>query len=94
MDLLTIRSISPVDKMFNPLSFQIKANVERWTASVSEKEGYIGNLMIGTGKAYAFSDNVWGFIFGNNKVSTGGFLPHNSMLSFGLNTGVLLDFDK
>lgn len=94
LDLLTIRSISPVDKMFNPLSFQIKANVERWTDSTSEKEGYIGNLMIGTGKAYAFSDNVWGFIFGNNKVSTGGFLPHNSMLSFGLNLGFLADFDK
>ena len=94
LDLLTIRSISPADEMFNPLSFQIKANIERWTNSVREKEGYIGNLMIGTGKAYAFSDNIWGFAFWNNKASTGGFLPHNSMLSFGLNTGVLLDFDK
>lgn len=93
-DLLTIRSISPADEMFNPLSFQIKANIERWTDAVSKKEGYIGNLMIGTGKAYAFSDNIWGFAFWNNKASTGGFLPHNSMLSFGLNTGVLLDFDK
>lgn len=93
-DLLTIRSISPADAMFDPLSFQIKANVERWTDSVSEKEGYIGNLMIGTGKAYAFSDNVWGFLFWNNKASTGGFLPHNSMLSSGFNSGILLDFDK
>ncbi len=94
LDLLTIRSISPADAMFNPLSFQIKANIERWTDAVSEKEGYIGNLMIGTGKTYAFSDNIWGFAFWNNKASTGGFLPHNSMLSFGLNTGMLLDFDK
>jgi hypothetical protein len=93
-DLLTIRSVSPDDKMFDPVSFQIKANVERVTNSVSEKEGYVGNLNVGIGKTYAFAKNVWGFVLFNNKVSSGGFLPHNSMLSFGVNGGLLLDFDK
>lgn len=94
LDLLTIRSISPVDKMFNPISFQINANVERMTNPVSKEEGYVGNLNVGVGKTCAFSKNVWGFALFNNKVSTGGFLPHNSMLSFGVNGGILLDFDK
>ena len=93
-DLLTIRSISPADKMFSPISFQIKADIERMTNPISEEDGYVGNLNVGVGKSYAFTKNMWGFALFNNKVSTGGFLPNNSMLSFGVNTGLLFDFDK
>ena len=94
LDLITIRSISPIDKMFVPTSFQVKANIERWQNPKKEKEGYVGNLKIGMGGAYAFNDWLNGFALFDTKVSYGGFLPHNSMCSLGINLGVLADFDK
>ena len=93
-DLLTIRSISPIDHMFSPISFQIKANVERWQNPKNEHEGYIGNLAVGTGGAYALSENVWGFVLINTKGAYGGFLPHNSWLAMSANIGLLADFDR
>ena len=92
-DLLNIRSISPVDVMFNPLSFQVKANIERWKNPKNEIDGHIGKLQIGTGKAYEFTDWLWGFVMVNTEVSYGGFLPHNSWIGMGITTGLLLDYD-
>lgn len=93
-DLLTIRSISPVDAMFQPISFQLKANITRWQNPQNEREGYTGNFVFGSGGAYAFSDWLWGFALVNTKVSYGGFLPHNSFVAAGMNFGLLADFDK
>ena len=93
-DLLTIRSISPIDEMFRPISFQIKANVERWQNPKNEREGYIGNLVVGTGGAYALGENIWGFVLINTKGAYGGFLPHNSWLAMSADVGILVDFDR
>ena len=93
-DLLKIRSISPIDQMFRPMSFQLKANIERWQNPQTENEGYIGNLAVGTGGTYALSDNIWGFVIINTKGAYGGFLPHNSWLAMSANIGVLADFDR
>ncbi len=92
LDLLSIRSISPIDVMFNPFSFQIKANIERWEHPKTEDNGYVGNLVIGTGGAYAFTDWLWGFALVNSKIAYGGFLPHNSWLGIGFNVGMLIDY--
>lgn len=92
MDLISIRSISPADVMFDPLSFQVRANIERWQNPDNEKEGYIGNIIIGTGKTYAFTDWLWGFALANTKIAYRGFLPHNSWLGFGFDIGVLVDY--
>lgn len=93
-DLLTIRSISPIDKMFKPISFQIKANVERWQNPKDEKFGYLGNLSVGSGGTYAFSDWLWGFMLINTKAAYGGALPHNSWLAMSANAGIFADFEK
>ena len=91
---MTIRSISPIDAMFTPVSFQIRANVERWQNPQNGREGYIGNLTVGSGGAYAFADWLWGFALLNTKAAYGGFLPHNSWLAFGADLGVMADFGK
>lgn len=91
-DLLTIRSISPIDAMFAPVSFQIRANIERWMNPQNEKEGYIGNLVVGSGGAYAFSDWLWGFMMINTKAAYGGFLPHNSWLAASADIGLLAEW--
>lgn len=93
-DLLTIRSISPIDAMFTPVSFQIRANVERWQNPQNGREGYVGNLVVGSGGAYAFADWLWGFALLNTKAAYGGFLPHNSWLAFSADLGLMADFGK
>ena len=94
LDLITIRSISPINAMFNPVSFQIKANIERWQNPINEDDGYVGNLVVGTGGAYAFTDWLWGFVMFDTKISYGGFLPHNSAIGLEADAGLLVDFDK
>ena len=93
-DLLTIRSISPIDEMFAPMSFQLKANVERWQNPQNECEGYIGNLTVGSGGAYALSENIWGFVMINTKGAYGGFLPHNSWIAVSADVGILADLGR
>lgn len=93
-DLLTIRSISPIDAMFQPISFQIKANIERWQNPKTEREGYVGNFSLGSGGAYAFADWLWGFVLVDTKAAYGGFLPHNALMAAGIDCGLLADFDK
>lgn len=93
-DLLTIRSISPMDAMFQPVSFQLKANVERWLNPQTEDEKYLGKFEVGSGGAYAFSEWLWGFALVNSKIAYSGCLPHNSWLALGVNAGLFADFDN
>lgn len=94
LDLLTIRSIAPIDAMFAPVSFQIRANVERWMNPQTEKEGYIGHLSVGSGGAYALNDWLWGFGMINTKIAYGGFLPHNSWVAVSADFGLLAEIGK
>lgn len=93
-DLVGIRSVSPVDSLFAPLSFQILADVSREMNPQTEKEGYIANLIVGGGGAYALNDNVWLFAMGNTRAAYGGFLPRNQWSGLGLNGGLLADFGR
>ncbi len=93
-DLLTIRSMSPIDEMFQPVSFQVKADVMRWQNPVTEKEGYIGKFTLGSGGTYAFSDWLWGFVLINSKLTYGGELPHNSWVAMSADVGFLADFER
>lgn len=59
-DLVGIKSISPMDKMFQPISYAIDAKVERLMNPHTENEGYAFTLKAGGGASYALSDAVWG----------------------------------
>ena len=89
-DLVSIRSISPIDEMFQPLSFQVKANVERWQPDEDE-EGYVANLRVGGGGAYDFNDWMRGFMLINSEAGYGGFLPRNQWAGVGGQVGILVD---
>ncbi len=93
-NLLSIRSISPIDEMFQPVSFQVKADVARWQNPVTEKKDYIVGLSVGSGGAYAFRDWLWGFVLINSKLAYGGALPHNSWIAMSADVGMLADFDR
>lgn len=89
-DVLNIRSISPIDAMFHPTSFQLDLNVKRWQNPISEREHYISNFMIGGGGAVDVSDNLRLFAFGNNHLGYGGSLPHNGYAALSANIGALM----
>lgn len=72
-DLVGIRSISPVNVMFRPLSYQIRAGIDRETNPDNEEEGYAFNLTAGAGGSYAFAESLKGYLLLNNHLSYGGF---------------------
>lgn len=93
-DLVGIKSLSPVDRMFHPLSYQISASLGREMDPTNEKEGYAFNLRGGAGKTLAVTDEVWIYGMGNSYFSYGGFLPHNQWGGIGFEGGVFADFEK
>jgi len=92
-ELLSIRSISPADKMFNPISFQIFADVSRET-NKDKKDGYVANLVVGGGSAYTLKNDVWIFALINNHLAYGGFLPRNQWAGISGNIGLLADWGR
>lgn len=93
-DLLGIRSVSPIDRMFTPISFQILSGVKRTLNPQTLEEGYVADLVVGGGATYALSDNVWMFFMANTKAAYGGFLPRNQYGALGGNGGIFMDFEK
>ena len=91
LDLVRIKSLSPVDEMFNPLSFKISSSVERVVNPKSKDEGYISKTEFGLGKTLKIEDNFYLYAILNNSLSLGGFMPHNSSYSVGVEGGVLLN---
>ena len=89
-DVLNIRSISPIDAMFHPVSFQLDINVERWQNPITENEHYVGNFMIGGGGAFDVGDYLRIFAFVNNRLGYAGGIPHNSYGALGVDVGALL----
>jgi len=90
LDILNIRSITPIDAMFHPTSFQIDLNVKRWQNPMNEREHYVSSLTIGGGGAIEVNDNLRLFALVNNRLGYGGGLPHNSYGALSLNIGALL----
>lgn len=92
LNIVGIKSVSPIDAMFQPLSYVINADISREFNAQTEKEGYAFNLKVGGGAAYAFSEEIWGYMLGNTYLSYGGFLPHNQWVGVGSGGGIYADF--
>lgn len=92
LDIVGIKSVSPADAMFKPVSYAIDANVAREFNPKTEKEGYAFNLKAGGGSSYAVTDEIWLFALGNSYAAYGGFLPHNGWAGLGTAAGIFADF--
>lgn len=93
-DLVGIRSLSPMSRMFTPLSYQILADVRREMNPETEKEGYTSNLTVGGGGTLSLSDEVWVYGMSNLRGAYGGFLPRNQYAGVGFAGGVFADFGR
>lgn len=93
-DLVGIKSISPIDVMFSPISYVIEAGIAREMNPRTEKEGYVFNLKVGGGATYALTDEIWVYGLGNAYGAYGGFLPRSQWVGVGFAGGMFIDVEK
>lgn len=91
-DLVGIKSLSPIDFMFQPISYNIGLSIDREFNPKSRSEGYAFNISGGAGGAYALNEHIKAFGFVNNHLAYGGFLPHNSWAGLGPELGIYADY--
>lgn len=94
LDIIGIRSLSPIDSMFTPVSYNVLFNIGREMNPETEDEGYVLHLQAGGGGAYALSERLTAYMMINNHIAYGGFLPHNSWAGIGPEVGIYGDFDN
>ncbi len=94
INLLGIKSYSPIDALFAPISFQIGADIKREENPVSRKEGYAFNFVGGVGATFAATKNVWFYAMNRAHLAYGGFLPHNQYAGIEFAVGSLIDIAK
>ena len=93
-DLVGIKSLSPMDAMFSPISYVIDAGVKREEDPKTQKEGYAFNLKVGGGSTVALNEDIWFYTLANLYGSYGGFLPHNGWTGIGWSVGTFADFEQ
>ena len=93
-DILGIKSLSPVNDMFMPYSYNIQWGINREINPESGDEGYVSNLVVGGGFTFEPWENTYWFVMLNNHAAYGGFLTHNQYLGLGAAVGMFADWGK
>ena len=91
IDLVRIKSLSPVEPMFNPISFQVDLSINRAYNARENEEGYLSSLEFGIGKTFELTEGLYIYTMFNNAFLLGGFVPHDFLYSFGKEGGFLLN---
>lgn len=90
-DILGIKSLSPVNAMFMPYSYNIGWGINREINPQTGEEGYVSNLVVGGGFSYEAAEGILVYALLNNHAAYGGFLPHNQYLGLGAAAGVFAE---
>ncbi len=93
-DILNIKSISPINTMFRPVSYDIALGINREINPETGGEGYVFNTQVGGGGAVEPWQNVYLFALTNIHAAYGGFLPRNQYFGLGIKGGVFTRFQK
>lgn len=91
-DLVGIKSLSPIDAMFKPISYLINADVKREMNPGTEKEGYTFNLKVGGGSTVALNEEIWFYFLGSVYAGYGAILPDNTIGGLGWTAGIFADY--
>lgn len=94
LDLAGVRSLTPVNELFRPISYQVLIDISREMNPTTQKEGYVFNFTIGAGSSWSLSENIWAYFMTNTRAAYGGFLPRNQYAGIGGAIGLFADFDK
>lgn len=94
LNILSLKSISPIDAMFAPVSFQILWNIGRDYNPKNNKEGYITTLKTGGGATVRLTDEIMAYTLINGVGGYGGFLDKNVYAAMSGEAGFLAVYDK
>lgn len=89
LDIVNIYSVSPQTPLFQPISYQIKANLQRIRNPKTNQEGLTGMLSGGSGVSFEIYPDLFAFGFGKTAIQYGGILPHNGGIGIGGEIGML-----
>jgi hypothetical protein len=89
LDLLDIKSISPRDEIFKPVSWKVKTGLTR-KINHNEKDALIYQLETGGGLAWnILSDKYIGYGLIEQRTEAGGNLKHNFDIGLGISSGII-----
>ena len=94
LNVLQLSSFSPINAVFQAMSYRIGLDVSRQINPKSEDEGYVLNGNVGGGGTVALSDHFWFYGLSSVEAAYGGFLPNNQWLGAGLAAGMIVSFEK
>lgn len=87
LDLLHVKSLSGVDVMFSPFSFEITAAVKRLFNPKNQKDYTAGVAGVDAGQSYALNDDLQVYAMTGVGVAYGGGLHDNAYLSADVKAG-------
>lgn len=92
-DIVSLRSLSPINALFQPVSYNVDTFILREENLRTHREGYVYNLTGGAGQTFALADHLSFFWFLNTHVKYGGALPVPGILGMGVQAGLYADWD-
>lgn len=93
-NLLKIRSLSGVDVMFSPFSYDIRLGVERIFNPKDEEEKIAGILDVGVGQSYVLNPNAFLYFMTIPNAVYGGAIDNNGCVGFAIKTGLYYNKDR
>lgn len=94
LNILSLRSIAPIDEMFAPISFQVLWNIGRDYNPQSDKDGYVTALKTGGGASVSLTDEIMAYAMINGIAGYGGFIDGNVYGAASGEAGFLAIYDK
>ena len=94
LNILELASFSPIDEVFQALSYKIDLNIKRLQNPKTLKEGYALKTNIASGGTYALNQNIYVYGLGSFDAAYGGFLPQNQWIGAGFGVGALAMYEN
>ena len=94
VNLLHVKSLSGVDAMFSPFSFEIDVAVRRQFNPKTQKDYTAGVAGLDAGQSYAINDDLLVYVMSGPSVAYSGELSDNAVLGFDVKAGAYYNHDK
>lgn len=93
LDLAGVKSLSPRNAIFKPISYKLSGSIDREMNPDNEKDGYVFNLKGGVGPTYELHKYLWFYTMLNGQVAYGDLNNgSHQWAGAGLSVGTISDF--